>query len=325
MKKQIRVASAVGAVLAVVGVTAFSAAPSNAAPTVAKKGGLISIITVTLKNPFWQAEVKAAEVEAKRLGYKTKSSAHEQDVNKQSQLIDAAIANHSVAIILDNAGADASVGPIRKATKAGIPVFLVNAEINKTGIAKSQIVSNNAQGAAIGAAEFVRVMGQKGDYLELYGNPTDNNAEVRSSGYKSVMSQYPAMVNLQKEVADWDRQKGFTKAQIMLQANPNAKGIISGNDEMALGAIAALKAAGKNAVIVGGFDGSPDAVAAVRAGTLAYTVLQPITTLAKMAVDQANKFIKTKKTGARSEKQTVDCILITKANASKYTNWSMKP
>jgi erythritol transport system substrate-binding protein len=322
MKKNIKNAGIAGALLAVVGMTTVGATAGHAA---AKKGGLISIITVTLKNPFWQAEVKAAEAEAKALGYTTKSSAHEQDVNKQSQLIDAAIANKSVAIILDNAGADASVGPITKATKAGIPVFLVNAEINKTGIAKAQIVSNNAQGAAIGGAEFARVMGQKGDYLELYGNPTDNNAEVRSSGYKSVMSQYPGMANLQKEVANWDRQQGFAKAQTMLQAHPAVKGIINGNDEMALGAIAALNAAGKTGVLVGGFDGSPDAVAAVKAGTLAYTVLQPITVLSKMAVDQANNYIKTKKTGASSEKQTVDCTLITKANAAKYTSWALKP
>jgi erythritol transport system substrate-binding protein len=137
------------------------------------------------------------------------------------------------------------------------------------------------------------------------------------------MSQYPGMVNKQKEVAMWDRQQGFAKAQTMLQANPNVKGIINGNDEMALGAIAALKAAGKTGVLVGGFDGSPDAVSAVKDGTLAYTVLQPITVLSKMAVDQANSYIKTKKTGASAEKQTVDCTLITKANADKYTSWAL--
>jgi len=321
MNKKVKVAGIAGALVALLATSILGATASHAA---SKKGGLISIITVTLKNPFWQAEVKAAEAEAKKLGYTTKSSAHEQDVNKQSQLIDAAIANKSVAIILDNAGADASIGPVTKATKAGIPVFLVNAEINKTGIAKAQIVSNNAQGAAIGGAEFARIMGQKGKYLELYGNPTDNNAEVRSSGYKTVMSQYPAMQNVGKEVAMWDRQQGFTKAQTLLQAHPDVQGIINGNDEMALGAIAALDAAGKKGILVGGFDGSPDAVAAVKSGKLAYTVLQPIAKLSIMAVDQADKFIKTGKTGAKSEKQTVDCILINKANAANYTNWAMK-
>ena len=99
------------------------------------------------------------------------------------------------------------------------------------------------------------------------------------------------------------------------------KGVISGNDEMALGAIAALKEAGKlKQVTVGGFDGSPDAVDAVKEGTLAYTVMQPVATFAAKAVEQADTFLKTGKTGASSEKQLFDCVLITKENAAKITS-----
>lgn len=90
--------------------------------------------------------------------------------------------------------------------------------------------------------------------------------------------------------------------QSMLQANPDIKGVISGNDEMALGAIAALKEAGKiDQVKVGAFDGSPDAVDAVKAGTLAYTVLQPVAVFSAKAIEQADNFLKTGKTGARGE------------------------
>ena len=82
--------------------------------------------------------------------------------------------------------------------------------------------------------------------------------------------------------------------QSMLQANPDIIGVISGNDEMALGAIAALKEAGKLAGIkVGGFDGSPDAVAAIKAGEMQYTVLQPVAVFSAKAVQQADTFIKT--------------------------------
>ena len=187
---------------------------------------------MTLKNPFWQAEVRSAEAEARKLGYTTETAAHEQDINRQSAWIDAAISNHSVAIILDNAGADASIGAITKATEAGIPVFLVNAEINRTGVAKAQIASNNAQGAALAGARFAKAMGGKGRYVELYGNPTDNNAEIRSSGYKSVLSKYPRMENVQTEVAMWRQQPGFDQMQKMLQAHPDIKGVIAGNDQI---------------------------------------------------------------------------------------------
>ena len=97
--------------------------------------------------------------------------------------------------------------------------------------------------------------------------------------------------------------------------------MISGNDEMALGAIAALKEAGKlSSIKVGGFDGSPDAVAAIEAGELQYTVLQPVAVFSAKAVDEADSFLKTGKTGAATEKQLFNCVLITKANTSHYVS-----
>jgi erythritol transport system substrate-binding protein len=156
-------------------------------------GGLIAIITPSPDNPFFKAEADAAAAKAEELGYETSVSSHDDDPNKQSELIDAAISQEAVAIILDNAGADASIGPVRKADEAGIPVFLIDREINETGIATAQIVSNNAQGAQLGAQEFVQAMKGKGNYVELTGKESDTNAGVRSGGYADVISQYPNM------------------------------------------------------------------------------------------------------------------------------------
>lgn len=282
--------------------------------------GLISIIVNDPANPYWLTEGNVAKATAEKLGYKANVAAHKGDTNAESTMIDTAITNKSVAIILDPANADGSIGAIKKAVAANIPVFLVNAEINQEGLAKGQLVSNNAQGAALGATEWQKSMGDKGTYVELFGNPADNNAATRSNGYETVLSQYPDLKKVGKEVADWDRTKGHNKMQSLLQANPDVQGVISGNDEMALGAIAALKEAGKlGKVKVGGFDGSPDAVAAVTAGEMQYTVLQPVAVFSEEAVRQADSFIKTGKTGAKSEKQLFDCLLITKDNVAKYT------
>ncbi|MFC5500714.1 D-ribose ABC transporter substrate-binding protein [Lysinimonas soli] len=284
------------------------------------KGGLISIIVNDPANPYWLTEGNVAAAEAKKLGYTSTVGASKGDTNTESNLIDTAITKKSVAIILDPANASGSVGAVKKATAAGIPVFLVNAEINTAGVAKAQLVSNNAQGAALGAQQWVAGIGQTADYVELLGAPSDNNAATRSNGYQTVISQYPGLKEVGKEVANWDRTQGHDKMQSLLQAHPGITGVISGNDEMALGAIAALKEAGKLATVkVGGFDGSPDAVAAIKAGELQYTVLQPVATFAAKAVDEADSFIRTGKTGASAEKQSFDCILITKDNVDKYT------
>ena len=285
-------------------------------------GGTIAIITVDPSNPYWKAEVDTARAEAEKLGYKTTVDAHSNDADKQNQFIDGAISKKVKAIILDPAGADESVGAVKKATDAGIPVFLVNAEISEQNIAKSQIVSNNAQGATLGAEEWVKAVGTKGEYVELFGNPTDNNAQVRSDGYAEVLAQYPNLKSVQKETANWDRAEGKAKMEVMLRAHPGIVGVIAGNDEMALGAIQALKDAGKlNKIKVLGFDGNQDAVDAVKAGEMVATVLQPIVDGTKAAVLQADTFLKTGKTGASTEKQAIDCVLVTKDNADSLKNF----
>jgi erythritol transport system substrate-binding protein len=282
----------------------------------------MAIITVDPSNPYWKAEVDTAQAEAQKLGYKTTVNAHNNDQTKQSQFIDAAISAKVSAIILDPAGAKESIGAVQKATSAGIPVFLVNAEIDQQGIAKSQIVSNNSQGATLGAQEWAKAMGSKGEYVELFGQPTDNNAKVRSDAYHGVLDQYPDLKLVQKETANWDRQQGKQKMELMLQAHPTITGVIAGNDEMALGAIQALKDAGKlQQVKVLGFDGNNDAAAAVANGEMVATALQPIVQGSTMAVDQADSFLKNGKTGASAEKQAINCVLITKANAAKLKDF----
>ncbi len=307
-KKGMRVLFAAAAALPLIASTAWAE-------------GLMTIIVNDPSNPYWFTEGEIAKKTAEGLGYKAVVGGHKGDTNTESNLIDTAITNKSVAIILDPANADGSVGAVKRAIAANIPVFLVNAEINQEGLAKAQLVSNNAQGAAIGATQWVESVGDKGKYVELFGSPSDNNAATRSNGYETVLSQYPDLVKAGQDVANWDRTQGHDKMQALLQANPDIIGVISGNDEMALGAIAALKKAGKlDQVKVGGFDGSPDAVAAIKAGELQYTVLQPVAVFSEAAVKQADNFIKTGKTGVDHEKQLFDCILITKDNVDKYTS-----
>ena len=282
--------------------------------------GLISIIVNDPANPYWFTEGEVAKATAEELGYEATVSAHKGDTNTESNLVDAAITNNAKAIILDPANADGSVAVVKKATEAGIPVFLVNAEINESGIAIGQLVSNNAQGAALGAVTWQEIVGEEAKYVEFFGNPADNNAATRSNGYNTVLSQYPGLEKVAEEVANWDRTQGYNKMQSIIQANPVINAVISGNDEMSLGAIAALKEAGKlDGVIVGGFDGSPDAVAAVEAGEMAYTVLQPVAVFSREAVIQADHYIKNGEPMVAEEKQLFDCLLITPDNVGDYS------
>jgi erythritol transport system substrate-binding protein len=321
------VAGALALSLAACGGGGTSSAPATGtgAPAAGgQAGGTIAIITVDPSNPYWKAEIDTAAAEFKNLGYTTTTAAHENDPAQQNNMIETAINDKVAGVLLDPAGADESVAAVQKLVDAKIPVVLINAEIAKTGLAKAQIVSNNAQGATLGAEAWAEAMGYKGTFVELLGKPSDNNAQVRSDGYKGVISQYPDLREVGEEIANWDRQEGQEKMEALLSKNPDINGVIAGNDEMALGAINALKAAGKLAQVkVLGFDGNQDAVNAVKNGEMVATVLQPIVEGTKKAVQQLDSVIKTGNTGVAEEKQALDCTLITKENADRINNFSI--
>jgi erythritol transport system substrate-binding protein len=292
------------------------------APVAAQESpGLIAIITPSHDNPFFKAEADSAQAAAEALGYDTLVLIHDDDPALQDQHFDLAIAQGAKAIIVDNAGADASIEAVRKAQEAGIPTFLIDREINETGLAASQIISNNYHGAVLGAEEFVRLLGEEGTYVELTGRDSDTNAHIRSQGYHDVLDEYPDLEMVAQQTANWSQPEAFEVMETIIQAHPDIDGVISGNDTMAMGAMAALQAAGMTDVVVVGFDGSQDVMDAIKAGTIAATVLQPVAQFGPLAVEQAHTFITTGELPAE-EKISIDCILITPENVDEYFNFA---
>ena len=237
---------------------------------------MMCVITPAHDNPFFKAEADIAEETGKALGYDVLSLDHGDDAKVQDEHFDVCISKGAKFIIVDNAGADASIAAFQKAKNAGIPVYAIDREINATGIASAQLVSNNYQGAVLGGEEFISAMGESGEFIELIGKETDTNAGIRSKGYNDAIADYPDMVKVAAQSANWSQSEAFEVMEKLIQAHPNVKGVIAGNDTMALGASAALKAAGMNNVIVAGFDGSREVMDAIVAGDINHTVLQPI-------------------------------------------------
>jgi len=282
------------------------------------------VIVPSQDNPYFKAEADAAAARATELGYRARVDAHEDDAYRQDNLMDAAIASNAAVVILDNAGADASISAVRRVAKAGIAVFLIDREINATGIAKAQIVSDNDQGARLVAAEFARSLGNgKSEYAELIGKESDTNAQVRTKGFHAVLDKAPTLTMVAAQSANWSQSEAFSKTETILEAHGSIRGIIAGNDTMALGAVAAVKSAGLTGIKIAGFDGSPDAIAAIEAGEMQATALQPAVLIARMAVDEADALLKTGSTG-KPEVQVIPCDLVTKANAGEYVNFEKK-
>jgi erythritol transport system substrate-binding protein len=282
---------------------------------------LIVIIVPSQDNPFFKAEGDAAAARAQALGYRVRVDAHEDDAYRQDNLIDAAIASNAAAILLDNAGADSSIAGVRRATQAGIPCFLIDREIDADGIAKAQIIADNNQGARVVAEEFARALGpQGGDYVELLGRESDTNAQIRTRAFHAVLDSQSNLHLAAAQSANWSQAEAFQKVETMLQAHAHIRGIIAGNDTMALGAAAAVKSSGLKGIVITGLDGSPDAIAAIQAGTLRATALQPAVLIARLAVDEANQFLHTGSTG-KPELQVIPCDLVTRQNAGDYSEF----
>lgn len=299
---------------------ATSSAAAAAKPLTGGGSKIMYIITPSHSNPFFKTEAEAASAKAKELGYEVKVVSHDDDATKQAELFDNAIADKAAAIICDNAGADATVAAVKKARDNNIPTFLIDREINESGVAISQIVANNYQGAKAIAEKFVEAMGEKGEYAELLGKESDTNAGVRSSAFHEIIDQYPDMKMVAQQTANWEQTEAYQKVETILQSNPNIKGIVCGNDTMAVGAAAAIKAAGLKDIAIVGVDGSDEAAEQIKSGNMVGTALQQAALIAEMGAEQADQYLKTGSTG-KDEKQLVDCIAITKDNVDKLKNF----
>lgn len=273
---------------------------------------IIYCITPSTSNPFFNTEQVIAKEKAEELGYEVKGASHDDDAATQLELFEAAINDGAAAIICDNAGADASIEAVQKAYDAGIPTFLIDREINQSGLAVAQIVADNAQGAAAIAEVWVEAMNYEGKYAELLGLESDTNCQVRSDNYHSVIDEYEDLEMVAQQSANWDQTEAYEKTEAILQSNPEITGIICGNDTMACGAVQACLDAGRNDIKIIGLDGSDEANAYIKSGDMVGTALQQIALITEMAVEQADAYLNG--TAPEEEKQLVPCVAITADN-----------
>jgi len=280
---------------------------------------LICIIVPNVDNPYFGSMQEIAARKAEELGYTVLKLVHEDDAMRQSEQFDTCIVQHAVAIILINAVADASIVSIQKAKEAGIPSFLIEREISMEGVAVSQIVPNQYQGATLLAEEFARLMGEEGEYIELTGMDTDPNAHVRSDGFHTVLDARPEMKMVAQHVFGWTADE-FSPLESLLPEHPNVRGVICENDDRGASLVAqtTLNAAGRSDVIVAGFGGSDNETSSILDGEIDAGILPPVAEMATMAVIQADRYLRTGSTGLL-EKQSIDMILLTPENACQYT------
>ncbi|MFD4621556.1 substrate-binding domain-containing protein [Streptomyces sp. NPDC058475] len=268
----------------------------------------------TLNNPFFVQIKAGAQQEAKKLGADLTVTDAQNDASQQANQLQNFTSSGLGSIIVNPVDSDAAGPAVRAANKAGIPVVGVDRGVNKADTA-ALVASDNIAGGELGAKALAEKLGGKGKIVILQGLAGTSASRERGAGFAEGLKAYPGIQVVAQQPADFDRTKGLDVMTNLLQAHPDIQGVFAENDEMALGAIKALGSKAGKSVSVIGFDGTPDGLTAVKAGTLYASVAQQPKELGRIAVENALKAAE----GKKVEKTVkVPVKVVTKENVAGF-------
>ena len=249
----------------------------------------IGFVISTQTNPYFVSLKQGAEEKAKELGVEIVVLDSQDDPAKEMANMEDLITKGVDLILVNPTDSDAVVNSVIAANEAGIPVITVDRSSNG-GEVLSYIASDNIAGGKMAGEYIVELLGGNGNVVELEGIAGTNAAVERGEGFNSALKGTDVKV-VAKQTADFDRVKGLSVMENILQSQPDIKAVFAHNDEMALGALEAINASGRDIKVVG-FDATDDAVASVEAGELAATVAQQPILIGNIGVETAVKVLK---------------------------------
>ncbi|HEY1888662.1 MAG TPA: sugar ABC transporter substrate-binding protein [Roseiarcus sp.] len=216
------------------------------------------------------------------------------DVSKQLSQVQNFIANGVDAIIVNPVDTSATAAITKAAADANVPLVYVNREpidVDKLGPKAAFVASNEADSGTLETKEICKLLGGKGNILVIEGVLSNQSAVQRTKDVHEVISapDCSGMKVVAEQTANYDRTQGQNLMTNWLSKGMKFDAVVSNNDEMAIGAIQAMKSAGVDTkkMIVGGIDATQDGLAAMKAGDLKVTVFQDAAGQGKGAVDAA--------------------------------------
>ena len=245
-----------------------------------------------LKNEYIKNLADAAEAYCTAEGINLISNDGAGDPETQISQVETFITQGVDAIVLNPYDADGCIPAAAKAKEAGIPCILVCTVLSDMSNVTSFVGSNDTVAGEMEAQLIVDTLGGKGNVVILRG-PNGHSAEInRTAGIFSVLENYPDVTVLYDQTANWDRAEAMSLVENWLQTGAEINGVISENDEMAVGAYNALEAAGLGDVPVVGIDGIADAYQSIADGKMLATYLQDAVGQAETAIQVAIKAAK---------------------------------
>ena len=261
----------------------------------------VALVLKTLNHPFFVDMRRGAQEAADRLGVNLQVQAAEReiDVEKQMQIVENMIQTGIQALVITPSGSREIVPALVKAKNAKVPIIVVDTRVDAKAAAdagvrpETFVGSDNYAGGKLAGEYLVKVTGGKAHVGILEGIPGHETGDSRLRGFRDAVKGAPGVIIVASQPANWERDQGFNVFQNMLQAHQDIDSVFACSDLMALGAIEAIRAAGKTSAIkVIGFDALDDARKAIAAGTMAASVAQFPAEMGKAAVESAVKVIR---------------------------------
>ncbi|MFS0891120.1 ribose ABC transporter substrate-binding protein RbsB [Peribacillus frigoritolerans] len=248
----------------------------------------VGVSISTLNNPFFVSLKDGIEKKAKERGMKVTVVDAQDDTAKQISGIEDLILQKVDVLLVNPTDSAAISSAVKDANDAGIPVITIDRSSDEGDI-ETFIASDNVAGGEMAAEYLVKELGEKAKVVELEGVSGASATRERGKGFHNIADKQLEV--LTSQTAEFDRTKGLNVMENILQGNKDIQAVFAHNDEMALGAIEAIKAAGKDIIVVG-FDGNDDALKAVESGELKATIAQQPALIGEEAVNAAEKILK---------------------------------
>lgn len=263
-----------------------------------------------LGNQFWITMSQGIEDKAAELGVEVVILDSRTDPAVELANVEDLLSQGVDALLLSPWDATSGSTSVEAANRAGVPVFVLDIGV-ESGDIVSFLVSDNYRGGVLAGEKMSELLGGEGTVVQILTQPGYVIPALRSDGFRDTVTEVGIEI-VAEQPGDSQRALGLSVMENLLQSNPDIDGVFAANDEMAMGALEAIRSANKlEQIQIIGFDAIPDALAAIKEGTLAATVAQQPYLIGQMGVEMAVQHL----SGEEVEPEVlVDVELITPEN-----------
>ena len=296
-------------------VTASLLAMALSAPAFADDKPLILLSIPGMNFPFFVHMMKALKAESEKDGLSYTESDGQDQAPKQTADLEAALAKGVKGIVISPHSVDAMAPALQEAVDANVPVVTIDRRVPSVAGVLAHVGADNTKGGEAQGNLIVKMFPEGATIINLQGTPGASPAIDRNKGLHNVIDKAGDKYKIVAEqTANFHRDDGLKVTESLLAGlSAPPKVIVSANDDMALGAIEAVKGRNLKDIVIIGFDALPEALAKVRDGELTATVEQFPAKQSSLGVQILADFVKNGKKPAQ-QLNLITPVAITKDN-----------